>query len=116
MAELEWGVEWEVATPPPEVLPAQPVPPTPPEDPEDQAAAEAYAQAQQDYRVAVDMAYHELEHVLANEEYWQTTVSTFDDEAAARAMLPQLISANASSPYARNFRVVSSPPRVWSPA
>ncbi|WP_301121025.1 hypothetical protein [Mycolicibacterium fortuitum] len=116
MAELEWGVEWEVATPPAELIPAQPVAPDPPSDPEDTAAAEAYAQAQQDYRVAVDMAYHELEQLLADPEYWQTTLSTFSDETAARAMLPQLISANASSPFTRNFRVVSSPPRVWTPA
>ena len=116
MSELEWGVEWEVATPPQELLPTQPVPPTPPADPEDQAAAEAYAQAQQEYRVAVDMAYHELENLLANPEYWNVTVATFADEAAARSMLPQLISANASSPFTRNFRVVSSPPRVWTPA
>ncbi|OMB79312.1 hypothetical protein [Mycolicibacterium conceptionense] len=116
MSATEWAVAWEVASLPPEVVPAAPVPPVPPSDPDDTEAAQAYAQAQQDYQVAVDMVYHDINTLLANDEYWQDTLSLFADEAEARAMLPRLISANASNQFTRNFRVVYSAPRVWTPA
>uniref|UniRef100_A0AAU8GQH1 Minor tail protein n=1 Tax=Mycobacterium phage BobbyK TaxID=3158892 RepID=A0AAU8GQH1_9CAUD len=114
MPELTWSVAWEVATPPVELLPAQPIPPTPPGDDADEAAAQQYSDDYAAYEVALDQAYHQTQTVLADDQWWSTTRLEFADEAEARATLPAMVRANASSPYARNFRLETSPPRVWS--
>ncbi|ACF05033.1 hypothetical protein Nigel_30 [Mycobacterium phage Nigel] len=113
MPELTWAVAWEVATPPVDLLPSQPIPPTPPTD-DSEEAAQQYSDDYAAYEVALDAAYHQTQTVLADEQWWSTTRMEFADEAEARATLPTMIRANASSPYARNFRLETSPPRVWA--
>ncbi|MGV0738248.1 hypothetical protein ABQF35_14190 [Mycobacterium syngnathidarum] len=113
-ADLIWSVAWEVASPPPELMPAAPEPPAPPADDSAEAAQE-YADAQARYQQAMDVVYHQTLQVLADEQWWSTTRTEFVSEAAARETLPTMIRANASSPFARNFHLETSPPRVWTP-
>lgn len=123
MSDLEWAVQWEAATPDPDILNTAPLPPvlhrpastaeedqlTPEQVEENAAALTAFNEALSDYNARLDAD-------QANPERWQSVQSVTPNEAGARRLLADLRSLHANDPLARNFQLVTSSPRVWTPA
>ncbi|RIT32756.1 hypothetical protein D2E76_23385 [Mycobacteroides abscessus] len=123
MSELEWAVQWEAATPDPDILASAPVPPvlhrpasTAEEDQLTPEQIEENAQALTAFNEAVSDYTAHLDADLANPERWQSVRSVTPDEAGARRLLADMRGLHTSDPLARNFQLVTSPPRVWTPA
>ncbi|GLE57864.1 hypothetical protein NJBCHELONAE_31740 [Mycobacteroides chelonae] len=112
MSELDWAVQWEAATPDPEILANKPEPPdligNPGFEVENAAARAEYIEALQAYEALVDAD-------LDNPQRWQSVRSVATNEDDARLLLVQLRRLHATNPLARNFALVTSPPRVWAP-
>lgn len=114
--KLEWAVAWEAAAPSSDLLPALPLPPVAPAEDapehEQQRYAEdlaSFAEAQREYQ-------GKLAEVLADESHWTEAVSTFASREDAQTALPEIVKAYEGNPFARNFRLVKSPPRKWADA
>ncbi|MEU9806210.1 hypothetical protein [Mycobacterium sp. NPDC050853] len=115
MPDLDWAVQWVAATPDPEILAAKPEPPTFVEV-ESSPGAEAENDAIRAQYIEAVRAHEALiEADLANPERWQTVQSVAANEAEARRLLADLQRLHATNPLARNFELVTSPPRMWSP-
>ncbi|WP_100493004.1 hypothetical protein [Mycobacteroides abscessus] len=115
MSELDWAVQWEAATPDPEILANKPELPDlidlkshPDAEAENASIRAQYAEALSAHEALVDAD-------LANPDRWQVTRSVADDESEARRLLADLRRLHAANPLARNFALVTSPPRVWTP-
>lgn len=112
MSELDWAVQWEAATPDPEILANKPEPPiligNPGFEAENAAIRAEYVEALQAHEALVDAD-------LVNLDRWQVTRSVAADEDDARLLLVQLRRLHATNPLTRNFALVTSPPRVWTP-
>ena len=120
--EVQWGVAWDVAVVPDELLPVAPTPPTPPPvDLTEQLAESEAEDRERAYGVALaefadlERRYRgQLDAVLSVEDHWDTTVAVAPDEDTARVTLAELRRAHTADLFARNFRLVTSPPRVWT--
>jgi hypothetical protein len=112
MSELDWAVQWEAATPDPEILASKPEPPiligNPGFEAENAATRAEYVEALHAHDALIDAD-------LANPQRWQTTRSVARDEAEARRLLAELRRLHATNPLTRDFALVTSPPRVWIP-
>ncbi|MBE5500478.1 MULTISPECIES: hypothetical protein [Mycobacteroides] len=112
MSELDWAVQWEAATPDPEILANKPEPSeltaSPGLEVENAAARAEYIEALQAYEALVDAD-------LDNPQRWQSVRSVATNEDDARLLLVQLRRLHATNPLARNFALVTSPPRAWAP-
>ncbi|WP_157896083.1 hypothetical protein [Mycobacteroides chelonae] len=112
MSELDWAVQWEAAIPDPELLasaPSEPVLSGHEEDAESNAVLLAeFTEAKLAHDALIDAD-------LANPERWQVTRSVAADESEARRLLVELRRLHAANPLTRNFALVTSPPRVWTP-
>ncbi len=113
MSELDWAVQWEAATPDPEILANKPEPPdligNPGFEVENAAIRAQYVEALSAHEALVDAD-------LVNPQRWQSVRSVAADEDDARRLLAELRRLHATNPLARNFALVTSPPRVWAPA
>ncbi|WP_078358626.1 hypothetical protein [Mycobacteroides chelonae] len=113
MSELDWAVQWEAATPDPEILANKPEPPdligNPGFEVENAAIRAEYVEALSAHEALVDAD-------LVNPQRWQSVRSVAADEDDARRLLAELRRLHATNPLARNFALVTSPPRVWAPA
>ena len=102
-----WGVQWEETVPPEGAIPSdQPQAPGPGADDEDKAA---YGQAIAAWAATV------VELIGQHDEWWQTTVWMAPDEPVARQTYAELVALEAGNPYRRDTRLVSTPPRIWTP-
>lgn len=112
MSELEWAVQWEAATPDSEILASKPEPPiligNPGFEDENAATRAEYAEALQAHADLIDAD-------LANPERWQKARTVAVDETEARRLLRDLRTLNTANPLTRDFELVTSPARVWTP-
>ena len=107
-ADTVWGVQWEEAVPPEGATPEdQPQAPGP--DADDKAKAD-YGQAIAAWAATV------VALIGQHGDWWQTTVWTAPDEDTARQTYADLLALEAGNPNRRNTTLVSTPPRVWTPA
>ena len=111
-ADAVWGVQWEVT-----VLPDNdPIVPVQPQQPDEQWSDDPEGPWVA-YNTAITQWYADIV-ALANlhDEWWQPTVTTFSSEAAARRELVGLTEIHNGTPFARNTRLVWSPPTGWTAA
>ncbi|ORA38124.1 hypothetical protein [Mycobacterium aquaticum] len=113
--EIQWGVQWEVATPPESVTTNTPVAPIPPAPDADQELQDQYAELLIAFEEAVRVHAALLDEALADPAAWQITVTVFGSEAEARQTLAEMRRVNNGNVLTRNFQLVTSPPRSWTP-
>ncbi|MFA4084779.1 hypothetical protein ONA92_24070 [Mycobacteroides salmoniphilum] len=111
MSELDWAVQWEAATPDPEILANKPEPPiligNPGFEAENATTRAEYSEALQAHDALIDAD-------LVNPQRWQSVRSVAADEFDARRLLGELRRLHAANPLTRNFQLATSPRREWT--
>ncbi|AMT72033.1 hypothetical protein [Mycobacteroides immunogenum] len=111
MSELDWAVQWEAATPDPEILANKPEPP----DLIGNAGSEAEnASIRAQYVEALSAHEALIDADLVNPQRWQSVRSVAADEDDARRLLGELRRLHAANPLTRNFQLATSPRREWT--
>lgn len=114
MPELDWAVQWEAATPGPEILANKPEPPIlidlefhPDAEAENASIRAQYVEALSAHEALIDAD-------LVNPQRWQSVRSVASDEDDARRLLGELRRLHAANPLTRNFQLATSPRREWT--
>ncbi|AXN53305.1 hypothetical protein PBI_THONKO_33 [Mycobacterium phage Thonko] len=112
-SDFDWGVGFDVATIPADMLPVRPTEPVPPLPGAPNNEQTAYAAQLAEYQRLLREYEGQVAALLSDDTHWTFTVRPCDSREDADLAYVEMLSAHATNPLVRNVSLCRTPTIVW---